>query len=256
MNIDRISSVGATVIALVALFASQFPPLYTYFQQGEIEESELADFALRCGKWGVFATAKIPYQNVGDGYATVLSMRLAIADSSGKVVAAFQDPGVQSKTKVDMLARPVFEPFVSRGIAPTEQWVASAVYQPDWSSQNIETFRILFQRLESAIEYADLSLDAEPAYDVDPEITENLSKAYEPLIRWAQKGAYSIVLETIWNDEDGERHTIQSTTSFSLDANEAAALQRYYTADNLNENPDFYNSCRIAPDLKRVSYSS
>ncbi|OKL44762.1 hypothetical protein [Pseudovibrio exalbescens] len=255
MNIERISSVGATIIALAALVASQFPPLYTYFQSGEVVEDEIADFALRCGKQGVFLTTKVPYQNVGDGYATILSIRLKLRDQQGTLVADFQDPRVQSEKKVDALMRPVFEPFVRKAIAPTEHWVASAVFDPDWSNQNIEAMRVLLPRLDDALGYSGFSFDIEEEYDIDPELISALSNAYQPLIDWVEPGNYVIALNTIWNDEDGKRHTLTSETRFALSASEAAAVKRYYSPDFLSENPDFFRSCLITPDIQTTGSS-
>lgn len=250
MKLETLASVGATGIALLALVASQFPPLYTYFQSARIEVSAPAEFVFRCSPRGVFVSLRLPVQNTGDAFADISVLGLDISGATGALVKQFEAPLIQSEQTNPITQQPQFVPFAGIPVAPSERIVLHAAFHPGLDGLDIAAFRRIAEAVQdsSNAHYERFGYEG-PAFTIDDDLALDFAKILAPQNSWFFDAAEAVRLRIGWVDDDGDSFSIENEYSFVLPDGAAEAIRDRYAPERLSKDPEFFEGCTVPVDL-------
>lgn len=247
MKVETIASVGATVIALLALVASQFPPLYTFFQTADVKFSLPGELIFRCSKNGVFVSTHLPIQNTGDDYAQLSSITFEVTNSVGVPLKEFDSPLVQSDQVDTFSKQPVFVAFDAISVAPSEQVLIHAVFHPRLDDTvDVGAFRRITQTVaRRSDEHFDIFGYEGESFTID----ENLAYVYHEVLEqqneWVFKDKSEALLRVTWVNPRGETFSEEQSFPIVLSKQQRSFIQERFEVERLMDDPGFFVGCNV-----------
>ncbi len=224
-NIRERHDILTLLVAAVAVFLSQFPPVYQWFYSPEIEvRAEQSFFLFPEVGSGISVSKYYSATNVGEEPGRVKSVYLIFTDKNGKLLHEVRSQGYKLHGAGDF-GRASWEPFTELSLKPGDNWSHLISFNRQLTNFELDEMRRVHNEFRYERIVWDDAMEAKgwdirkfdanrprPRFEVSSERVANLRKKIIEQVSWLKVGNYILHEVSITSDSQ-----LTHSYEFSID---------------------------------------